>query len=79
MMNIREYFSNLYEQAQGNEGKFDEVMELEQQVYEWYENEDDRFYLFCAAALIDLDVVEDMMDGSQEYSLTLWVWDMCDE
>lgn len=77
MMNIREYFNNLYVQAQGNEEQFDEVAELEQQVYDWYCDEDSRWDEFVEQNNIDLDDVENMMDGSQEYVLTLWCWDMC--
>lgn len=79
MMNIREYFNNLYVQARGNEEQFDEVMELEQQVYDWYCDEDSRWDEFVEQNNIDLDDVANMMDGSQEYVLTLWCWDMCDE
>lgn len=78
MMNIREFFSKLYEDSHNDE-EFNKVVDMENEVYEWYCNEDSRWDEFVEQNNIDVDDVEDMMDGSQEYSITLWCWDMCDE
>lgn len=78
MMNIREFFSKLYENSRNDE-EFNKVMDMENKVYEWYCNEDSRWDEFVEQNHIDVDDVENMMDGSQEYSITLWCWDMCDE
>lgn len=71
MMNIREYFENLM-----NEMGMDEAMDFEQEVFEWYCNDDERFDKLMEENNIDLNAVEVVL-GGVETVLTLWVWDMC--
>lgn len=78
MMSIREFFSNLYMNCKMDEDMFEQVSDLENQVFDWYNDDDDKFYEFVKINNIDLDVVSVMMNGSDEYDLTLWVWDMED-
>ena len=73
MMTIREYFADLY----GYED-FEVASNVERELYELYEDEDERFYDFCREHDINLAAVEIVM-GSTEYVLTLWAWDMCGE
>ena len=78
MKSIREFFSDLYMNCKMNEDKFEQVSELEDRVFNWYNEDEDKFDEFVKDNNIDLDVVVGMMDGSDEYDLTLWVWDMED-
>lgn len=71
MMNIREYFENLM-----NEMGMDEAMDFEQEVFEWYCNDDERFDKLMEENNIDLKAVKKVL-GNVETVLTLWVWDMC--
>jgi len=71
MMNIREYFEELYKQAGMNEDKFDKVLELEQEVYEM---DDESFERWAIENDIDLTARDEHM---QELIVTLWGWDMC--
>lgn len=73
MMNIREYFNKLYSED------WDKGEEIENMVWDWYNNDEEKFYNWAEENNIDLDDVVDMMDGEQEYVLTLWVWDMEDD
>lgn len=73
MMNIREYFSKLYSED------WDKGEEIESTVWDWYNNDEEKFYNWAKENNIDLDDVADMIDGEQEYVLTLWVWDMEDD
>lgn len=73
MMNIREYFSKLYSED------WDKGEEIESTVWDWYNNDEEKFYNWAEENNIDLDDVVYMMDGDQEYVLTLWVWDMEDD
>ena len=71
MMNIREYFEELYKQAGLNEDEFDKVLELEQEVYEM---DDESFERWAIENDIDLTARDEHM---QELIVTLWGWDMC--
>ena len=73
MMNINEYFHNLYQQAGLNEDKFNAVVNLENEVYEM---DEDEFTTYCSDHNIDL-TARDECTG--ELIVTLWDWDMCDE
>ena len=73
MMNIREYFNKLYSED------WDKGEEIESMVWDWYNNDEEKFYNWAEENNIDLDDAADMMDGKQEYVLTLWVWDMEDD
>ena len=73
MMNIREYFNKLYSED------WDKGEEIESMVWDWYNNDEEKFYNWAEENNIDLDDVADMMNGEQEYVLTLWVWDMEDD
>lgn len=70
MMNIREYFDNL-RNLTTNEEEFDNVLELENTVYEM---DDEEFESYCRDNDIDL-TVRDNRTG--ELVVTLWCWDMC--
>lgn len=72
MMNIREYFDNL-RNLTTTEEEFDNVLELENTVYEM---DDEEFESYCDENGIDLTVRD---DRTGELVVTLWSWDMCDE
>lgn len=72
MMNIREYFDNL-RNLTTNEEEFDNVLELENTVYEM---DDEEFETYCHENGIDLTVRD---DRTGELVVTLWGWDMCGE
>ena len=69
MMNIREYFENLYKLAGLDE---DKVAELENEVYEM---DDEDFEAWAQANNIDLSARD---EKTGELVVTLWSWDMCD-
>jgi len=71
MMNIREYFDNLYKLAGLDDDEFDEVVEQENTVYEM---DEDEFESFCSEHDIDLTVRD---EHTGELVVTLWSWDMC--
>ena len=71
MMNIREYFENLYTLAGLDDDKFDEVVELENEVYEM---DEDDFESFCHENGINLTARD---ERTGELVVTLWGWDMC--
>ena len=73
MKNIREYFHDLYLQAGMDEDKFDEVIELENTVYEM---DDEEFETYCHNNGIDLTARD---ERTGELVVTLWGWDMCGE
>lgn len=69
MMNIYEYFNKLY-------GKdFDKAQKIENMVWDWYNNDEEKFDKWVEDNNIELYDVIEMMDG-QEYAINLWVWDM---
>ena len=72
MMNIREYFENLHNLTTNDE-EFDNVLELENTVYEM---EDEEFESYCRENGIDLTVRD---ERTGELVVTLWSWDMCGE
>lgn len=72
MMNIREYFDNL-RNLTTNDEEFDNVLELENTVYEM---DDEEFETYCRENGIDLTVRD---DRTGELVVTLWGWDMCGE
>jgi len=73
MMSIREYFENLYKLAGLDDDKFDEVIELENEVYEM---NDEDFETWVQVNNIDLSVRD---EKTGELVVTLWAWDMCGE
>ena len=73
MKNIREYFHDLYLQAGMDEDKFDEVIELENEVYEM---NDEDFETWAQVNNIDLTARD---ERTGELEITLWSWDMCGE
>lgn len=73
MMNIREYFNKLYE------NNFNDAVEIENMVWDWYNNDEQKFDKWVEDNNIELYDVIEMMNGENEYALTLWVWDMEDE
>lgn len=72
MKNMQEYFDEMYRQD------FDKAEEIESMVWDWYNNDEQKFDEWVEENNIDIDDVVDMMNGEQEYSITLWVWDMED-
>ena len=72
MKNIREYFDNL-RNLTTTEEEFDNVLELENTVYEM---DDDDFETYCSEHDIDLTARD---ERTGELVLTLWGWDMCGE
>lgn len=76
MLNIREYFDNLYKNANTDE-EWDNVMEYENSVYEMANNVDsDDFDNWLIANNIDTEATE-MVCNRPVKVLTLWGWDMC--
>ncbi len=73
MKSIREYFHDLYLQAGMDEDKFDEVIELENEVYEM---NDEDFETWAQVNNIDLTARD---ERTGELEITLWSWDMCGE
>ena len=71
MMNIREYFENLYKLAGLDDDKFDKVSELENEVYEM---DDEDFETWAQVNNIDLSARD---EKTGELVATLWSWDMC--
>lgn len=71
MMNIYEYFNKLYSED------FDKAQEIENMVWNWYNNDEEKFDKWVEENNIELYDVIEMMDG-QEYAINLWVWDMED-
>ena len=71
MMNIREYFENLYTLAGLDDDKFDEVVELENEVYEM---EDENFETWAQVNNIDLSARD---EKTGELVVILWSWDVC--
>lgn len=69
MMNIREFFNLMYETSD-----CDYVMDYEEMVYGWFEDEDPRWDEFVAENHIDLTATD---KRTGEKVLTLWCWDMC--
>lgn len=72
MKNIQEYFNEQYEQD------FDRAADLESDVWDWYNNDEQKFNEWVEENNIDLHDVINMANGEQKYSITLWAWDMED-
>lgn len=70
MMNIREFFQNLYENAQ-DDFQFDEVVSYENNVYEM---DDEDFETWAQMNDVDLTARD---ERTGELVVTLWGWDMC--
>lgn len=71
MMNIREYFHNLYQQAGMDENKFNKVVELENEMYEM---NDEDFETWAQMNNVDLSAVD-----AGELVVSLWSWDVCND
>lgn len=72
MMNIREFFQNLYNNAQ-DDFQFDEVVSYENNVYEM---DDEDFETWAQINGVDLTAWD---ERTGELVVTLWSWDMCGE
>lgn len=70
MMNIREFFQNLYDNAQ-DDFQFDEVISYENNVYEM---DDEDFETWAQMNGVDLTARD---ERTGELVVTLWGWDMC--
>lgn len=71
MKNMQEYFGELYERD------FDMAVEVESMVWDMYCNDEEKFDEWCEQNNVDAYDVVELMDGTTEYSVTLWGWDMC--
>ena len=71
MMNINEFFGKYYRQNGIEKGR-----ELENMVWNWYNNDEEKFDKWVEENNIELYDVEEMLDGSEEYSINLWVEEM---
>ena len=72
MMNIREFFQNLYDNAQ-DDFQFDEVVNYENAVYD---KDDEDFEEWARENNIDLTARD---ERTGELVVILWGWDMCGE
>ena len=78
MMNIREYFNNLYNKANTTE-EWEAVMEYEEATYEMFEEDTmENVELWAQQCNVDLQATQTVL-GTPELVTTLWVWDMCGE
>lgn len=73
MMNVREYFESLME---NDNMTLDEVLDLEEELWGLYYEDDGRFEAYMAEHNVDLTLRNEELN---ETYLTLWVWDMCGE
>ena len=71
MMNVREYFESLME---NDEMTLNEVLDLEEELWGLYYEDDGRFENYMAEHNVDLTLRNKELN---ETYLTLWVWDMC--
>lgn len=78
MMNIREYFNNLYNKATTIE-EWEAVMEYEEATYEMFEEDTmENVELWAQQCNVDLQATQTVL-GTPELVTTLWAWDMCGE
>ena len=78
MMNIREYFNNLYNKANTTE-EWEAVMEYEDATYEMFEEDTmENVELWAQQCNVDLQATQTVL-GTPELVTTLWAWDMCGE
>jgi hypothetical protein len=73
-MTIREYFDNMMKGLTDEE--MDEVFDLENTIYQCYEDDYDDFCIWAIENGIDINATETV--GRDVIPvLTLWAWDMC--
>ncbi len=78
MMNIREYFNNLYNKTTTTE-EWEAVMEYEEATYEMFEEDTmENVELWAQQCNVDLQATQTVL-GTPELVTTLWAWDMCGE
>lgn len=78
MMNIKEYFNNLYNNTTTTE-EWEAVMEYEEATYEMFEQgADEEVELWAKQCNVDLQATKVVL-GMPTPVVTLWVWDMCGE
>lgn len=78
MMNIREYFNNLYNKTTTTE-EWEAVMEYEEVTYEMFEEDTmENVELWAQQCNVDLQATQTVL-GTPELVTTLWAWDMCGE
>ena len=78
MMNIREYFNNLYNKTTTTE-EWEAVMEYEEATYEMFEEDTmENVELWAQQCNVDLQATQTVL-GIPELVTTLWAWDMCGE
>lgn len=71
MMNIREYFDTLRNEARTDE-EWHEVCEFEETIYRCMEEDFEDFTMWAVENGIDLSIMD-----CGETVLTWWAWDMC--
>lgn len=71
MLNINEYFDNLFKAAANNDEEWDKVYEYEKTVYNM---KDEDFFKWAKNNNIDLEAIG--LNGEKE--LTYWCWDMAE-
>ena len=78
MMNIREYFNNLYNKTTTTE-EWEAVMEYEEATYVMFEEDTmENVELWAQQCNVDLQATQTVL-GTPELVTTLWAWDMCGE
>ena len=76
MMNINEYFDNLFSNARDDE-EFDEVLEIERVMYRVLDTNWLDFENWAHEEGIDL-TARRMVGNHEELELTIWGWDMAE-
>ena len=74
-MTIREYFDNMIHDNMAEED-WTEISEIEETMFNCYEDDYDDFCMWAIENGIDLDATETVL-GEAVPVLTLWAWDMC--
>lgn len=74
-MTIREYFDNMIHDNMTEED-WDEISEVEEIVFNCYEDDFEDFSMWAIENGIDLDATETVL-GEAVPVLTLWAYDMC--
>jgi len=74
-MTIREYFNNMIHDNMTEED-WTEISEIEETMFNCYEDDFEDFSMWAIENGIDLDATETVL-GEAVPVLTLWAWDMC--
>jgi len=74
-MTIREYFDNMIHDNMTEED-WTEISEIEETMFNCYEDDFEDFSMWAIENGIDIDATETVL-GEAVPVLTLWAWDMC--